>query len=252
MQQQSFCVLLSAALVLAGFQTPLLASQEDVAAMTSLIDPVSALVAPEVALTSRGPRQLLVPERRSRLRRPPRLPQLKPSVVGFQPPAPDISSAALLDSLVPIETTAFEANKPSAQTLGELQFPLATAAAAMIPFGAHSSLLSDRANFHRGIDLLAPEGTPVLAADSGLVLMAGPLGSLGNAVVLGHGTTGRSRYGHLQQVLVQPGQWVQRGTPIGRVGTSGRTTVAQLHFEYWRKLATATWQVQDPAPLLLL
>jgi len=85
---------------------------------------------------------------------------------------------------------------------------------------------------HNGIDILAPEGTPVLAAESGLVSYAGKgLRGFGNAAVLDHGGGTKSLYGHLKEIHVKSGDAVEAGSVIGTVGRTGNATAYHLHFE---------------------
>lgn len=85
---------------------------------------------------------------------------------------------------------------------------------------------------HHGIDILAPEGTPVRAADAGLVVYAGNgLRGFGNAAVLDHGGGVTTLYGHLKEIHVQSGDVVGVGSVIGSVGRTGNATTSHLHFE---------------------
>lgn len=84
---------------------------------------------------------------------------------------------------------------------------------------------------HQGIDIAAPEGTPVHAVDSGVVIYSGALHGYGNVVIISHDRDYATVYGHNELNLVKEGEHVVRGQTIARVGTSGRTTGANLHFE---------------------
>lgn len=84
--------------------------------------------------------------------------------------------------------------------------------------------------FHRGIDIPAPQGTPVLAAHAGVVAEAGYSLGLGNYVVV-EGGGYQTKYGHLSAILVGEGQQVQAGQTIGLVGSTGLSTGPHLHFE---------------------
>jgi len=88
---------------------------------------------------------------------------------------------------------------------------------------------------HTGIDIAAPPGTPVLAARAGRVTFAGRKGSYGRLVVLDHGRGFASWYAHLSRITVRPGQHVETGTVLGRVGTSGNANGPHLHFEIRRR-----------------
>lgn len=85
---------------------------------------------------------------------------------------------------------------------------------------------------HHGIDVLAPDGTPVRAAGYGLVLYAGEeLRGYGKAVIVDHGEGITTLYGHLRDFRVGPGDAVARGGVIGTVGRTGNATTSHLHFE---------------------
>lgn len=85
---------------------------------------------------------------------------------------------------------------------------------------------------HHGIDILAPDGTPVRAAGYGLVLYAGEeLRGYGKAVIVDHGEGITTLYGHLRDYRVGPGDAVARGGVIGTVGRTGNATTSHLHFE---------------------
>jgi len=85
--------------------------------------------------------------------------------------------------------------------------------------------------YHTGIDLSAPTGTTVFAADSGTVIFAGWSNwGYGNSVVIAHGNI-LTLYGHMSSVSVSCGQQVGRGAPIGAVGNTGNSFGAHLHFE---------------------
>lgn len=96
-----------------------------------------------------------------------------------------------------------------------------------------SDVFGPRANrFHTGVDYPAATGTPVVAAASGRVTFAGySAGGWGNLIVLSHGNGTRTLYAHLSRVGVRLGQYVGVGRPIGRVGSSGKSTGPHLHFE---------------------
>lgn len=87
-------------------------------------------------------------------------------------------------------------------------------------------------HFHTGIDLVEPFGSPVLAADDGVVALVGSSGSgYGNYVVIAHSGGLDTLYGHLSTALVKVGQSVTQGTAVGLEGSSGKSTGAHLHFE---------------------
>jgi len=84
---------------------------------------------------------------------------------------------------------------------------------------------------HDGVDISAPAGTTVHAADSGVVAFAGKLNGYGNTIIIRHSDNYVTVYGHNSRILVSEGSPVARGQSIAEVGTSGRTTGPNLHFE---------------------
>ncbi len=87
--------------------------------------------------------------------------------------------------------------------------------------------------FHSGIDLPAPAGTPILAAQPGVVLISTYHGSYGNYVVIAHPSGGKTLYAHMKSRAVSVGSNVSGGQVIGYVGTTGSSTGNHLHFEVW-------------------
>ncbi|MGH6889486.1 MAG: M23 family metallopeptidase [Rhizomicrobium sp.] len=100
-------------------------------------------------------------------------------------------------------------------------------------FGPRVDPFSGRVAFHAGVDLAGPWGSSVYATASGVVVWAGTRGGYGNMVEIDHGYGFRTRYGHLSAISVRPGDNVQAGTLIGKVGSSGRSTGPHLHYEVW-------------------
>jgi len=97
------------------------------------------------------------------------------------------------------------------------------------------------ASFHDGIDIAAPEGTPILAIDKGEVVYSDRLRGYGNMVIIRHAGGLISVYAHNETNLVREGQHVERGAIIARVGSTGRVTGPHLHFEIRKNNAA-----QDP------
>jgi len=99
---------------------------------------------------------------------------------------------------------------------------------------------------HEGIDILAPDGTEVRAASTGLAKYAGNgMRGYGNAVILDHGHGITTLYGHLATIRVQSGETVTAGAEIGTVGRSGNATTHHLHFEL-----RVDGEAVDPVPYL--
>lgn len=85
-------------------------------------------------------------------------------------------------------------------------------------------------SYHNGIDFRAPVGTPISAANSGIVKLAKDLFYSGNAVIIDHGTGLFSIYAHLSEFLVKAHQRVEKGQPIGLSGATGRVSGPHLHW----------------------
>jgi murein DD-endopeptidase MepM/ murein hydrolase activator NlpD len=85
--------------------------------------------------------------------------------------------------------------------------------------------------FHTGVDISAPAGTPVRATADGIVVSSGWGGGYGRLVVVDHGGGTQTYYAHLSRFYVQTGQEVRRGELIGAVGATGRVTAPHLHYE---------------------
>jgi len=98
-------------------------------------------------------------------------------------------------------------------------------------FGWRIHPITGRQQFHNGIDIAAPSGTPVKAVASGTVEFTGWSEGYGRIVVIHHGQGYRTKYGHLSRSVVSQGQKVGRGEVIGYVGESGNATGPHCHFE---------------------
>jgi murein DD-endopeptidase MepM/ murein hydrolase activator NlpD len=91
---------------------------------------------------------------------------------------------------------------------------------------------SRQGGVHEGIDILAPPGTVVRAAERGIAVYAGNgMRGYGNAVVIDHGEGVTTLYGHLETIRVKSPDVVAAGAPIGTVGRTGNATTDHLHFE---------------------
>ncbi|HET7401851.1 MAG TPA: M23 family metallopeptidase [Usitatibacter sp.] len=102
-------------------------------------------------------------------------------------------------------------------------------------YGQRIDPFTGRSSFHTGVDLIAPPGTPVLAAAGGVVAQVGFHEEYGNIVDVDHDNGLTSRYAHLSRSLVRVGDVVLKGQPIALVGATGRATGPHLHFEVREK-----------------
>lgn len=99
------------------------------------------------------------------------------------------------------------------------------------PFGWRSDPILGTRRHHAGIDLPGPKGTDVYATGSGKVTRAGWSTGYGNLIEIEHAAGIRTRYGHLSRIMVIRNSIVSQGQPIGKVGSTGRSTGAHLHYE---------------------
>ena len=99
-------------------------------------------------------------------------------------------------------------------------------------FGYRIDPLYKTVKFHAGLDFTAPQGSPIYATADGVVRTAGNLGNgYGNHVVISHGYSYTTLYGHMYRIKVKNGQRVKRGEVIGYVGNTGKSTGPHLHYE---------------------
>jgi murein DD-endopeptidase MepM/ murein hydrolase activator NlpD len=99
------------------------------------------------------------------------------------------------------------------------------------PFGWRIDPFKGTKAFHEGVDLAARPGTQVTAAAGGIVVFSGFSPGYGNMVEIDHGNGLTTRYAHMSKCLVRIGDVVLPGSPVGMVGSTGRSTGAHLHFE---------------------
>ena len=97
-------------------------------------------------------------------------------------------------------------------------------------FGLNRIINGKQRSPHTGVDLKAEEGTPVLASNSGMVVLVDELFFAGKSVILDHGWGLYSMYFHLSEVRVKKGDRVDTGAMLGRVGSTGRSTGPHLHW----------------------
>ncbi|MCU0231303.1 MAG: peptidoglycan DD-metalloendopeptidase family protein [Acidobacteria bacterium] len=98
-------------------------------------------------------------------------------------------------------------------------------------FGWRRDPFTGAKGFHRGVDVSAPVGTPILAPADGIVIAAERESGYGHVLTISHGDGMVTRYGHLSAFKTRPGAEVRRGDTIALVGNSGRSTGPHLHYE---------------------
>ncbi|HMK50382.1 MAG TPA: M23 family metallopeptidase [Thermodesulfovibrionales bacterium] len=102
------------------------------------------------------------------------------------------------------------------------------------PFGMREHPTTGRDDFHSGIDLSIPPGTPVRATADGIVTYSGWHGGSGNLVSLEHGHGFSTFYAHNRSTVVSVGQKVRRGDVLGYSGSTGNSTGPHVHYEIWQ------------------
>lgn len=126
-----------------------------------------------------------------------------------------------------------------------LAFPLPFPTQLTSGFGWRVHPISGDRRFHRGIDLAAALGTPVVAAFSGKVEVADWMGGYGMTIIITHPNSTQTLYAHLSEIFVKPGDVIEQGSLIGRVGTTGLSTGPHLHFEL-HQMTDSGWLAIDP------
>ncbi|HJT89112.1 MAG TPA: M23 family metallopeptidase [Bryobacteraceae bacterium] len=98
-------------------------------------------------------------------------------------------------------------------------------------FGERNDPFSGEGEFHKGVDISAPSGTPVRATADGIVTHSEWSNGYGRLLVIDHGGGIQTYYAHLSRFYVQTGEEVRRGEVVAAVGSSGRVTAPHLHYE---------------------
>jgi murein DD-endopeptidase MepM/ murein hydrolase activator NlpD len=171
--------------------------------------------------------------------------------VGIEPDLPDPAAAAVGGPYLPategddfsivddanavVEALARFKAARGAIDLAPIHRPLKAATRVSSGFGNRKDPFTRGKAFHAGIDFPAPTGTTVLSAGFGTVTFVGRKSGYGNVVEVTHGAGLVTRYAHLSAFIVKDGQTVQTGTPIAKVGSTGRSTGPHLHFEVRRE-----------------
>ncbi len=99
------------------------------------------------------------------------------------------------------------------------------------PFGDRFNPFSGLPQFHNGLDIAGPQGTPICATADGVVQLAGWASGYGKVVVIDHLYGFSTRYGHNRQILVRRGEHVKRGQIVALMGETGEATGPHCHYE---------------------
>ncbi len=170
-----------------------------------------------------------------------RLPIVTGKSVPTVPAIPTVRPASARGQSAPLALV----NQGASNYHAELIYPLSSPAPTTSKFGWRTHPITGSRRFHSGVDIGAPMGAPVVAAGGGTIISAGWQGGYGKAIVIQHNGVQQTLYGHLSEIFVQPGQTVEPGTVIGRVGSTGNSTGPHLHFET-RMSTTDGWVAVDP------
>jgi murein DD-endopeptidase MepM/ murein hydrolase activator NlpD len=138
------------------------------------------------------------------------------------------SLSALIQQRIALQST-YQNGSPPIPGTGQMILPAQGSVTS--PFGWRIHPVLGTSRFHAGLDLGAEEGTPIVAADSGTVILSEWYGGYGNAIIIDHGNNITTLYGHCSQLYVPVGQTVQKGQLIAAVGSTGLSTGPHLHFE---------------------
>ncbi len=114
---------------------------------------------------------------------------------------------------------------------GKLGWPLPGRTLISSGYGSRTSPISGRGEFHTGLDIPAPTGTPVHAAADGVIIKSGTINGYGYTIIINHGSGLSTLYGHNSRLVAKVGQSVKRGDVVALVGSTGYATGPHCHFE---------------------
>ncbi|MGG1552387.1 murein hydrolase activator EnvC family protein [Paenibacillus ferrarius] len=142
---------------------------------------------------------------------------------------------------------AMNTKSPFTYAGGKFGYPLSAQAPITSDFIFRINPVTGKPENHKGIDLGAPKGTPILAAENGSVIYASWMNGYGNCVIVDHGGGMWTLYGHIMNdgIYVKVGDVVKRGQKIAGVGSTGQATGNHLHFEVRKNEVPV-----DPKPYL--
>jgi murein DD-endopeptidase MepM/ murein hydrolase activator NlpD len=226
--------ILFAAIVLASFiSTGAAFAQSQSAQASPQIQPAQPQSTNQIVLADQKP---LEPKPASALESvalPPKPLEAEP-VVELQtvviPPSPVIVKRNTNAILIPAEGVA-ASPRPNAEFDYEERPAVSSSVSVGSSFGYRRDPFTRRAKFHSGADIKARWGDPVGASQAGTVQFAGWYHGYGNMIIVAHGGGVTTHYAHLSSFDVQVGARVERGTVLGRAGSTGRATSPHLHYE---------------------
>jgi murein DD-endopeptidase MepM/ murein hydrolase activator NlpD len=128
-----------------------------------------------------------------------------------------------------IKASIYAASNPTSSSPGQLVRPVPGPVSS--GFGNRVHPISGVVKMHNGVDMNASHGDPIVAAEDGVVILAGVKGGYGNTVMIDHGGGMVTLYAHQSTIGVAVGQTVSQGQTIGRIGSTGQSTGPHLHFE---------------------
>ncbi|MDA2978406.1 MAG: peptidoglycan DD-metalloendopeptidase family protein [Actinomycetota bacterium] len=128
-----------------------------------------------------------------------------------------------------IKAAIYAASNPISSSPGQLVRPVPGAVSS--GFGNRVHPISGVVKMHNGVDMNASHGDSIVAAEDGVVILAGVKGGYGNTVMIDHGGGMVTLYAHQSAIGVTVGQTVTQGQTIGRIGSTGQSTGPHLHFE---------------------
>ena len=126
---------------------------------------------------------------------------------------------------------AAAAKKNVSYSGGVVAWPVPASGRETSPYGNRTSPIHGRKEFHSGIDIGAPTGTAIVAAEAGVVIFSGTMSSYGKTVIVDHQNGMSTLYAHASKLEATVGQKVSRGQVIAKVGSTGNSTGPHLHFE---------------------
>jgi murein DD-endopeptidase MepM/ murein hydrolase activator NlpD len=158
---------------------------------------------------------------------------------------PDPETLKKIEADKELKQKAFSRQTPAPEWSGAFHPPIDSTVSEA--FGTRRTFNGKLASVHHGLDYRAKEGTPILAANAGTVVLATNLFYEGNCVIIDHGQQFMTLYMHLSQIQVTEGEKVKEGQQIGLSGATGRATGPHLH-------VAVRWQgaYLDPAQLWTL